>query len=75
MKNIFNIQTGYKNSDTNSNNAILTTPDESISLIFRYLLIGIIIIGILAIIFYTLLERKKTREMRISEEKFWKNIK
>lgn len=75
MKNIFNIQTGYKNTDSNASNAILTTPDESISLIFRYLLIGLIIIGALLIIFYTLLERKKTREMRISEEKFWKNIK
>lgn len=75
MKNIFNIQTGYKNTDSNASNAILTTPDESISLIFRYLLIGLIIIGALLIIFYTLLEKKKTREMRISEEKFWKNIK
>ena len=75
MKNIFNIQTGYKNTDSNASNAILTTPDESISLIFRYLLIGLIIIGALLIIFYTLLERKKIWDMSISEEKFLKNIK
>jgi phosphate/sulfate permease len=75
MKNIFNIQTGYKSTGAIVSNITVPAPDENISLIFRYLLIGILITGALAIIFYTLLERKKAREIRISEEKFWKNIK
>jgi hypothetical protein len=32
-------------------------------------------IGLVVGIYYLLFERKKKRELRISEEKFWKNIK
>jgi hypothetical protein len=49
--------------------------DENISLIFRYVLIGIIIAGSLALIYYILLERKRVKEIKLSEEKFWKNLK
>lgn len=75
VKNIFNIDTGYKITEGSADNFRVTAADENISLIFRYVLIGIIIIGSLALIYYILLERKKSKEIRISEQKFWKNIK
>jgi hypothetical protein len=45
------------------------------SAIIKYLLLGIVIAGTLLIIYYYLLSRKRTRELRQSEEKFWKNMK
>lgn len=75
VKNIFNIDTGYKITEGSADNFIVAAADENISLIFRYVLIGIVIIGSLALIYYILLERKKSKEIRISEQKFWKNIK
>jgi hypothetical protein len=43
--------------------------------IVKYLLLGIVAAGIIAMIYYYLLERKKSRELRKSEERFWKNLK
>ena len=76
MKNIFDIEVGHKNIEGAQTTDLSTIlPDAHTSEIIKYLLLGIIIIGILAITFYLLLERKKNREIRVSEEKFWKNIK
>ena len=48
---------------------------NDMSEIVKYLLFGILIAGIILIIYYYLLERKKTRELKLSEEKFWKYLK
>jgi phosphate/sulfate permease len=75
VKNIFNIDTGSKITDDNMDYYSSVVADENISLIFRYVLIGIIIAGSLALIYYILLERKRVKEIKLSEEKFWKNLK
>jgi inorganic phosphate transporter, PiT family len=76
MKNIFNIDVGHKITGVSQ----ITSPaaveaDVNISAVIKYLLLGILIAGTLLIIYYYLLERNKTRELRQSEEKFWKNMK
>ena len=76
MKNIFNIDVGHKiieGSQTIS--STLVEADANMSAIIKYLLLGIVIAGTLLIIYYYLLSRKRTRELRQSEEKFWKNMK
>jgi len=75
VKNIFNIDTGSKITEDNMDYYSSVVADENISLIFRYVLIGIIIAGSLALIYYILLERKRVKEIKLSEEKFWKNLK
>ncbi len=76
MKNIFNIEVGYKMAPGYSGSQVrIIIPDPNMSAIFKYILLGILIAGALAIIYYYLLERKKTRDLHISEEKFWKNLK
>ena len=59
VKNIFNIDTGSKITEDNMDYYSSVVADENISLIFRYVLIGIIIAGSLALIYYILLERKE----------------
>jgi ABC-type multidrug transport system permease subunit len=79
MKNIFDINVGYKigapGSETAAtvNQAIGSGAD--LSGIVKYLLAGIVAAGVVAIIYFYLLERKKKRELRRSEERFWKNLK
>jgi hypothetical protein len=51
------------------------TGGATISGIVKYLLLGIMAAGIVAIIYFYLLERKKSGELRRSEERFWKNLK
>jgi inorganic phosphate transporter, PiT family len=76
MKNIFNIDVGHKITEgSNTLNLTLIEADANMSAIIKYLLLGIMIAGALLIIYYYLLERKRTRELRQSEEKFWKNMK
>jgi phosphate/sulfate permease len=76
IKNIFGIDVGHKVAEGSiGNDLVISAPDASMSGIMKYLLIGIIISGILVVIYFLLLERKKTRELKLSEEKFWKNIK
>lgn len=75
VKNIFSINVGNKVPDNIASDNIQIIADENISLIFRHLLSGIIIILIVAFILYILLENKKAREMKKSEEKFWHSIK
>jgi phosphate/sulfate permease len=76
MKNIFNVNVGFKITEATQSagmQAIMT--DSNISEVFRYLLLGILITGTFLIIYFYILERKRTRELRLSEEKFWKNMK
>lgn len=76
MKNIFNVEVGHKIIEGVPESAIMTgVTGYDISRIVKYLLLGILIIGIILILYYYLLERKKTRELRLSEEKFWKHLK
>jgi phosphate/sulfate permease len=76
MKNIFNIDVGHKIiKGSQTINSTMAGPDSNMSTIIKYLLLGIVIAGALLIIYYYFLERKKTRELRQSEEKFWKNMK
>jgi len=78
MKNIFSINVGSK-KDLSAQSAIQISNNMSggsdVSLIIKYLLLGILISGIVGISYYLLLENKKRKEMQKSEAKFWKNIK
>ncbi len=49
--------------------------DSNISDIMGYLLPSLLIAGIIAVLFYYFLERKRKSELKRSEERFWKNIK
>jgi len=76
MKNIFNIEVGYKTAyGMPRADAMAGIAGEGISHIIKYLLLGILIAGSILILYYYFLERKKTRELRASEEKFWRNLK
>jgi PiT family inorganic phosphate transporter len=76
IKNIFGIDVGHKVSPgSNPENAMQVIADQNMSVIIKFLLLGILIAGFFAIIYFYLLERKKRRDLRLSEERFWKNIK
>jgi phosphate/sulfate permease len=78
VRNIFSIEVGRKaesvaNVTVQNNQA--TVADPYISNIMQYLILGLLVTGIVALLFYYFLERKKKIEFHKSEEKFWKNIK
>jgi phosphate/sulfate permease len=81
MKNIFNIKvgerfnTGSETAGQASENLAVRTNTADISTIMRYLLLGIIITGTVALIIYYFLERRKAKQIQRSEEKFWMNMK
>ena len=76
VKNIFNIEVGRKiAAGSLSADSSMMLADPSISAIIRYLLLGVLVAGVILILYFYLLDRKKKRELRLSEEKFWKNIK
>ncbi len=76
VKNIFGIDVGHKISGTEQQyEAVLLPASGNISLLFKYLLLGIIITGAISILLYYLFERKKNKELRLSEERFWKHMK
>jgi PiT family inorganic phosphate transporter len=76
IKNIFSIDVGHKVTEkVLQNNVVSVTAEAGISGIIKYLLLGILIVGSLVIIFLYLLERKRKRELRLSEQKFWRNLK
>jgi phosphate/sulfate permease len=77
MENIFNINVGYKISGSEASVPVgqAMSGSADMSEVIRYLLLGIMAAVIVAIIYFYLLERKKKRELRKSEEKFWKNLK
>lgn len=76
VKNIFNINVGYKvSAEMSVNNNITTVSDTATSEIFRYLLAGIILLGLLMVGYFYLLERKKVADLKNSEMRFWKYLK
>jgi len=76
MKNIFNIDVGHKISEAEAlSGHIMDSGGQNFSGIIKYLLIGTVAAGIIAMIYYYLLERKKNREISRKEEKFWKYLK
>lgn len=76
IKNIFSINVGHKSvPGENIMNNLQVASQQNISDIVKYLLLGILCAGIIAILYFYLLERKKSKDLRTSEEKFWKNIK
>lgn len=75
IKNIFNINVGHKIAGPETTADQLVTGGAEMSEIVKYLLLGIVIAGFAAMIYFYLLERKKTRELRRSEERFWRNLK
>jgi len=76
MKNIFNIEVGHKIIEGAPETSVMTGVSGSeISDIMKYILLGILIAGTVFGLYYYMLERKRIRELKISEEKFWKNLK
>jgi len=78
VKNIFGIDTGLKTEGTGDpaiQNIQAVQTDPRISEIMHYLLPGLLIAGMAAVILYYFLERKKKKEFRKSEERFWRNLK
>lgn len=77
VKNIFSIDVGSK-ADPSADPSIVvisSPPDPGISEIMQYFILSLIVAGLIAIVYYYFLERKKKIELHKSEEKFWKNIK
>lgn len=76
IRNIFNIDVGHKVIEgKEATNLIAVSIDPHLSGMVKYLLLGILITGAVAIFLYWLLENKKSRELKRSEEMFWKNMK
>ena len=78
VSNIFNIEVGRKVELTTGNviqQVTVAPTDQHISSILQYLILGLMVTGITAIVLYYFLERKKRIELQRSEEKFWKNMK
>jgi phosphate/sulfate permease len=75
VKNIFGIGVGSRITDSSSAGLPMAETDPRISEIMQYLILGLIAVGLISILFYYLLERKKNTELRKSEERFWKNMK
>ena len=78
VKNIFGIDVGKKTDlirETTIQPMSVTTADPTISNIMQFLILGLLVAGTVAVLFYYALERKKKLEFQKSEEKFWKNLK
>ncbi len=78
VKNIFGIDVGKKTElirETTIQPMSVTTADPNLSNIMQYLILGLLVAGTVAVLYYYFLERKKKLEFQKSEEKFWKNIK
>ena len=78
VKNIFGIDVGKKSEiirETTIQPMSVTTADPNISNIMQFLILGLLVAGTFAVLYYYFLERKKKHEFQKSEEKFWKNIK
>lgn len=75
MKNIFNIDVGHKTTGTANPVNQIVSSGANMSEVVKYLLLAAFIIGFVAMVYFYLLERKKSRELRKSEDKFWKYLK
>ena len=74
VKNIFNFDVGRKTSAP-SETVQVQTGTSDISQLMKYVILAIIISVVIATVYYYMLERKKSRDFRKSEERFWKYIK
>jgi phosphate/sulfate permease len=74
VKNIFGIDVGHKIIGGAVSGAAAAT-DPGISAIIKYLLLAVLITGLLIGVYYSLIERKKQRELKKSEDKFWHYLK
>jgi PiT family inorganic phosphate transporter len=74
IKNIFCIDVGHKIIGGAASGAVTAT-DPGISVIVKYLLLAVLITGLLVGVFYFLIERKKQKELKKSEDKFWHYLK
>jgi len=74
VRNIFNIYVGGKISPQSETLQVMTGTGD-ISQVMKYVILVIIITVVIATVYYYMLERKKSREFRKSEERFWKYIK
>jgi inorganic phosphate transporter, PiT family len=74
MKNVFGLDVGSRTSSQTAH-AYTSLSGLDVSEVFRYSLLGIVVIGILVLIIYFLYDRKKKMDFRKSEEKFWMNLK
>ncbi len=77
IKNIFSIDVG---SYVVPGSSIIQKPAAiaggfDLSEVFRYILLGILISGIISTIIYFLYDRKRRINLQKSEEKFWMNMK
>jgi len=76
MKNIFGINVGWNVNEVDyAPQTIDYTAMAEISYVFKHLLFIVIIVCLVGFFLYFMLERKKEKEFRLSEEKFWKNMK
>jgi inorganic phosphate transporter, PiT family len=78
MKNIFNIDVGGKSATPGEiiqAGRLTESSGTDVSGIIRYFLFGILIFGAAGIIYFLLLEMRKKREFRKSEQRFWANMK
>jgi phosphate/sulfate permease len=75
MKNIFAINVGSKKDLLNNTLIIDQSMVTDVSGIFKYILLGILIFGTIGTTYFLLLERKKRKDLRKSEERFWMNMK
>lgn len=79
MKNIFGLNVGSKISEYSDTISQISSSSiyggTEVSSIIRYFLLGLLIFGTAGIAYYLLLERKKSRDIHRSEERFWKNMK
>ena len=75
MKNLFGIDTGHSITDTDITIASSVHSGPEVSQIFQYMLSGLLIAGATATIIYFLLEWRKEKEFRMSEKRFWENMK
>ena len=78
VKNIFGIEVGSRIIAADPLQPVTTpfpSPDPNLSGILHYLILGLIVTGASAVLFYYLLDRRKRTGFRKSEERFWKYIK
>ncbi len=49
--------------------------DDSLGSILQYFILAVLIAGTVGIVIYYMLEFKKSKELKKSDEKFWKRLK
>jgi PiT family inorganic phosphate transporter len=75
VKNLFNLEVGFSPNAGAASNIIPVQGGENLSEVFRIILLGVIVIGVLASLYFWLAELKRKNEIGRSEARFWKYIK